>query len=958
MKLKHVTYKNHLLAGFMALSLFFAATALQSQTIFSDPLLPTDATPVLIYFDATGTDLEGYTGDLYTHTGVNIAGVGNWQHVIGNWGNNETQPQLDRLDDDFYVLEITPNIRDFYNVPANQVITGLAFVFRAAAGSPQSIDLFVDVYEAGVLSVAILNPPKDQPILEYGDDLEIVVAAIESEEITLMVNLSEVATTTESQLSYTFSSTEYGYGTHWIHAYASNDDETAVDSTYIFIRPEPTVADLPEGVMPGINYIDDSTVTLVLHDPPALKEFVFVIGDTNDWTVGEEGYMKRTPSGTHYWITFEGLTPDTEYGFQYFIDNEIRIPDPYTHKVLDPWNDHWINEFNYPNLKPYPVGKTNGYVSVMHPGRAPFQWEETNFTPPAPEDMVIYELLIRDFVDTSAIKTVMDSLDYLQNLGVNVIELMPINQFEGNISWGYNPALYFATDKAYGTREDYKRFINECHKRGIAVVLDIVLNHSFNLSPMVQMYFDPGAGNWGQPSADNPWFLETCPHEPWCWGNTFDQDSPYAHEFFNRVTEYWLTEFRVDGFRFDFTKGFTNVQTGGNGWNYDAARIANLKRIADHVWSVNPDAYVILEHFTDNTEEKELSDYGMMLWTNLTHSFQEAAMGWIPDSNFDWMDYQARGWDDPHLIAYMESHDEERMMYKNLMFGNASGSYDVKNLSIALQRAALTATFYLTVPGPKMIWQFGELGYDYSINHCGNAPVNPIPGNIDENDPGRCRTDPKPIRWDYYDDWRRKRLYDIYSMLIHLKLEHDVFRTEDYILSLGGATKRIHLNHESNQVTVLGNFGVTEATFNPNFQKTGTWHEFFSRQTHEVEDLSDAITLQPGEFRLYSTTQFPDHGIALNNEDIFNQTPSTIEVYPNPSDNGFHFTFNADKEYHLRIVNLQGQTVFERSHAFGPGNSTFFWDSTRQNGQNAASGIYFYNVFSSDESFSGKIMIR
>ncbi len=943
---------------FVILSLVITPFLIQAQTITTDPILPTDATPVLVYFDATGTDLEGYDGDLFAHTGVNIEGVGNWQHVIGNWGNNDNQPQLERLSEDYYLLEIEPSIREFYNVPQAQVITGLAFVFRAASGSPQSADLFVDVFEAGTLNVSILNPAKDQPIVEHGESVEILAAAIGSETITLYINNEEVATTTDSQVEFTFSSTEYGYGTHWIKATATNDAETAHDSAYVFVRPEPVVEAMPDGLIPGINYLDDNSVTLVLHDPPALKEYVFVLSDLHDWQVAEEGYMKVTPSGTHFWLTFTDLTPDTEYAFQYFIDNQVRIPDPYAEKVLDPWNDHWITDFNYPDLMPYPAGKTNGYVSVMHPGRPAFEWEVTDFTPPAPEDMVVYELLIRDFVETSAIKTVMDSLDYLQNLGVNVIELMPVNQFEGNISWGYNPAMYFATDKAYGTREDYKRFIDECHKRGIAVVLDIVLNHSFNLSPMVQMYFDPNAGSWGQPSADNPWFLETCPHEPWCWGNTFDQDSPYTHEFFNRVTEYWLTEFKVDGFRFDFTKGFTNVQTGGQGWNYDAARIANLKRIADHMWSVNPHAYVILEHFTDNTEEKELADYGMLIWGNMTHSYHEAAMGWINDSNFSWISYNARNWEEPHLIGYMESHDEERMIYRNRSFGNSDGSYDIRDTETALRRAELAAAFYFTIPGPKMIWQFGELGYDYSINHCGNQPVNPIPGNIDPDDPGRCRTDPKPIRWDYYDDWRRKRLYDVYAMLIHLKTEHDVFRTADYSLSLNGAAKRIHLNHESNTVTILGNFGVTETTFNPNFQQTGTWYEFFSGEAMVVEDLSDPITLQPGEYRLYSTVEFPPHGVPLNTENLMSDDNTGVSVFPNPSSHGFNFNMKADKDYHVRIVNLQGQTVFEEKNAFGPSKSHFYWNNTYDNGQKAAAGLYFYSIFSAGESFTGKIMIK
>lgn len=351
---------------------FLANNALLSQVIITDPLLPTDETEIIITFNAVGTGLEGYTGDVYAHTGVNIEGVGNWQYVIGDWNNNNNQPQLTRLETDLYELVISPNIRDFYNVPNGPVITGLAFVFRASSGSPQTIDLFLDVYEAE-LNVAIINPPKGQPIVENGDVIEILVAAIESQELKLFINDEEVASTTNSQITHTFDTSEYDFGTWWITATASDGTETVQDDSYLFIRPEPPVAALPEDVIPGINYIDDSKVTLVLQDPPALKDYVFLIGDFNDWMITEEYYMNVTPDGTHYWITLSDLIPDTEYGFQYFIDNELRIADPYTHKILDPWNDQWIDDFNYPDLKPYPHNETTGLVSIMHPGRTPYE---------------------------------------------------------------------------------------------------------------------------------------------------------------------------------------------------------------------------------------------------------------------------------------------------------------------------------------------------------------------------------------------------------------------------------------------------------------------------------------------------------------------------------------------------------------------------------------------------------
>jgi hypothetical protein len=167
--------------------------------------------------------------------------------------------------------------------------------------------------------------------------------------------------------------------------------------------------------------------------------------------------------------------------------------------------------------------------------------------------------------------------------------------------------------------------------------------------------------------------------------------------------------------------------------------------MADKIWAVNPKAFVILEHFAANTEEQELAAYknGMLVWGNANYNFNEATMGYNDggNSNFSWASYQMRGYSKPGLVAYMESHDEERLMYKNRMYGNSSGSYNIKNLNTALNRNEMAATFFLSLAGPKMIWQFGELGYDYSINRCENGSVS-----------SDCRTSPKPVVWDYYED--------------------------------------------------------------------------------------------------------------------------------------------------------------------------------------------------------------
>lgn len=919
--------------------LFIVSLAVSSvfgQVWTTDPSIPIDNQPLTIYLNTPGTGLAGYTGDIYAHTGVN-----NWANVIGSWGNNTTQPKLTKVSDTQYKLDITPSIRQFYNVSAGIQISRIAIVFRSSDATKQtSPDIFIDVYEAG-LNVSIAEPAQKSNIIEFGENLTIRAAANESTSLSLFIDDTEVATTATGEVSYIFNSTSYGYGSYWAKAIATDGVETVKDSVSLFVRSEPTATDLPAGVIPGINYIDDNTVTLVLHDPPAKKEYAFVIGDFNDWMVNEEGYMNRTTSGEHYWLTITGLEAGKEYGFQYFIDGTIKIADPYTEKVLDPWgDDEIISQGRYPGLIPYPKEKTEHQVSVLQTAREPYIWQNNDFTPPAVEDLVIYELLIRDFLQNSTYKQLQDTLGYLKDLGINAIELMPVNEFEGNLSWGYNPSFYFAPDKFYGPRDELKKFIDMAHGMDIAVIIDMVWNHSFGQSPLLRMYFD---NQNNRPSDDNPWYsLPIFANSAMNFGYKWDHGSPYFTEFMDRANQHWLEEYRVDGFRFDLTKGFTTkFKTLSDEWGslYDQERVDNLKRLHDHLKSINPDTYVILEHLADNTEEKVLADYGMMLWGNMNHNYNEATMGY--SSNLSWGSYKERNWQYPHLVTYMESHDEERLMYKNIQYGNSSGDYNIKDITTGLRRIELAATFFFTIPGPKMIWQFGELGYDVSIDFNGRVGV-------------------KPVRWEYYDDWRRKRLYDVFAMLIELKKEHDVFRTTSYNMSVGSSLKRINLNHASNNVTVIGNFGMTEALIIPNFQQTGTWYEFFSRETLNVTDINMGITLLPGEYRLYSTVEFPGHGIPLNTPILPNGDDYQFSVYPNPSADGIFISFDLQEKQAvtINVYNMQGQKIANiLNQELLPSAYEIPWNRTAINGKRVNNGIYFVEILSGRNKSSRKVVL-
>ncbi|MFP4064577.1 MAG: hypothetical protein ACLFS0_03610 [Bacteroidales bacterium] len=187
------------------------ASSLSHAQITTIPALPTEDQPVTIVFDATqgSGDMAGFTGEVYAHTGVSLKNGDEWQYVIGDWNNNDTQPQLTRIDDDLYELEISPSIREFYDVDDNQTIVGMHFVFRGPNGSPQTEDLFVPVVEEG-LSISLRAPSGLQPVFELHDQVGVEASANDADSIALFINQGYIISTTEESLSYTWDAETYG----------------------------------------------------------------------------------------------------------------------------------------------------------------------------------------------------------------------------------------------------------------------------------------------------------------------------------------------------------------------------------------------------------------------------------------------------------------------------------------------------------------------------------------------------------------------------------------------------------------------------------------------------------------------------------------------------------------------------------------------------------------------------
>lgn len=704
---------------------------------------------VIVVVNAAGSALEAGGVNIYAHTGVitnKSTSGGDWKYVKHAWNENIADCQLTHVGGTIYAMTIAGGPRAFYGVPEGEVIEQLAFVFREEykASVPNFSareiknnggDIYVDMVDADVLAVKILSP-NHGTIVPIGAKVSVVAVSQNSKSLALKLNGAEVKKVDGNEISYEHTVSAGGDMVFEAVATADNGDSITESVTAAALKATENQT-RPAGAKDGVT-VSGTEATVVLFAPG--KEQIVLLGDFNKFAPSNDYVMYK--DGDYFWTTVSGLAPDTEYAYQFLVDGTLKVADPYCEKILDPWNDQWIEASVYPNLKAYPTATTE-IVSVFSTSTEDYNWQVKNFDRPDKNSLAIYELLLRDFTPEGSVKAATAKLDYLETLGINAIELMPIQEFDGNLSWGYNPCFYFAPDKAYGTEVDYKEFIDECHKRGIAVILDIVLNHATGQFPWMKMWSDDGA----YPNAKNPFFNTTAKH-PFNVYNDINHNFHKTRSYFSDMLKFWIEEYKVDGYRFDLAKGMTQTNSGsddGRCRQYDANRVEILKHYCDAIKSVADDAYIILEYFVCDQEENEMAAYGALPWRNAIGGYQETVMGWHDGSNKTNFSaaYAA------NRVSYMESHDEERVAYKGITWGN-TGVRNWENLS---SRISAAMAFHFLTPYPKMMWQGGELGDDRELTEEG-------------------RTDPKPFRWEDLNDENRKAIYDAASKIISFRTEH------------------------------------------------------------------------------------------------------------------------------------------------------------------------------------------
>ena len=584
----------------------------------------------------------------------------------------------------------------------------------------------------------------------------------------------------------------------------------------------PISGDEPE----GFHINSPTSITLVLYDQDKSelhKDNAFVLGNFNNWKLDNHYQMKYDSNAHCWWLTLDNLTPGTQ-AFEYFLyskrDGGDFLCDPYSESVLEKGVD---NNF--------PKEAQSHYVSVISTTPQKYYWQVSDFKMNNPKNPVIYEMLLRDFTSQGTLAGAMQKLDYLKDMGIDAVELMPVEEFTGNDSWGYNTGAYFALDDSYGTINDYKSFIDACHKKGIGVIFDVVYNHTTDDNAFARQYWDP---YFNRPSTQNPWLNAVTPHQKYIFSpDDFNHQSPQTQKFVIRNLKFLLSTYHVDGFRFDFTKGFTQRQTTGDDdlAATDPDREAVLKKYYDAVKNDNPNTFVVMEHFCSE-EENDLSQYGICFWRNLNNAFAQSAMGWSDNSDFTSLYDKSDCFD-----GYMESHDEERCAYKQTQWGNGILKTD---LTARMKQLETNAAFFFTVPGPKMIWQFEELGYDISINDNG-------------------RTGRKPTGWDDLNVTQRKELHDTYAKLIALRHNNpDLFQTPNSFSSNTTASnwndgRFLTLSSAKKKAVIAGNFTNSDATYIIPFPTDGIWYDYMKGTTYNISGKNAKVNIPANSYIIFTT---------------------------------------------------------------------------------------------------------
>lgn len=443
-----------------------------------------------------------------------------------------------------------------------------------------------------------------------------------------------------------------------------------------------------------------------------------------------------------------------------------------------------------------------------------YVWQHDDKPLPADRELVIYEMHVADFSGGEAdplargkYEHVVEKLDYLVELGVNAIELMPLKEYPGDYSWGYNPRYFCAAESSYGTTEELKNLIDECHGRGIRVMIDGIYNHSESSSPLTQI--------------DHDYWYHHAPRDPDNnWGPEFNYEfydenlGTYpARKFIGDTVRYWIQEYHIDGIRFDAARQIAN---------YDFMHW--IVQEAKNAAGPKP-FYTVAEYIPETTSITNLEGPMDGCWHD---SFYHCIVEHICGDTFDLerlkdvIDCKRQGFlGATNVVNYLTNHDHNHVMAE---LGDR-GILDEP----AFKRAKLGSVLLMTAVGVPLIWMGEEFG-EYKAKTIEQAKID----------------------WTLLGNDMNKGLWEYYKGLIHLRENNQALYTENIDFFHEDPDSKVFAytrwNDEGSRVVVVANMSEKYlAGYSvPHFPANGTWHEWTGN--YDVESGDDNIMIDLPEY--------------------------------------------------------------------------------------------------------------
>jgi 1,4-alpha-glucan branching enzyme len=458
----------------------------------------------------------------------------------------------------------------------------------------------------------------------------------------------------------------------------------------------------------------------------------------------------------------------------------------------------------------------NAIVSIKDGKRIvdTYVWKYDDRPLPADHELVIYEMHVADFsggeddpLQRGKYKHVIEKLDYLCDLGINAIELMPVKEYPGDYSWGYNPRHFFAPESSYGSTADLKRLVDECHGRGIRVIMDGIYNHSESASPLTQI--------------DHDYWYHHSPRDPDNnWGPEFNYEfydeklETYpARRFIGETVRYWINEYHLDGIRYDAARQIAN---------YDFMHwiVQEAKQTA----GAKP-FYNIAEHIPETTSITNVDGPMDGCWHD---SFYHCVLEHIIGETFDLdrlkdvLDCKRQGFmGATNVVNYLTNHDHNHVMAE-------LGDRKILGED-AFRRARLGVVLLMTAIGVPLIWMGEEFGeYKYKT------------------------TDQAKIEWPLLAGELNQGLFSFYRGLISLRKENHALYTENIDFFHENPEAKVlgytRWNDEGSRIVVIANFSdrfLADYEISE-FPIDGTWHEWTG--DYDIEAQNNTLMTDLGEY--------------------------------------------------------------------------------------------------------------